>query len=73
MQSVIISIAHEYHIEKSRLIMSLVTASGVGMVIANRASLSGAEGGCQAECGSAAAMAVAASVEIMGGTPPNGF
>jgi L-serine dehydratase len=67
--SVIISIAEEYKIDKSKVVMSLFTVSGVGMVIANRASLSGAEGGCQAECGSAAAMAAAAAVELMGGTP----
>ena len=39
------------------------------MVIASRASLSGAEGGCQAECGSAAAMAAGAAVDLLGGTP----
>ncbi|MBR6185004.1 MAG: L-serine ammonia-lyase, iron-sulfur-dependent, subunit alpha, partial [Clostridia bacterium] len=39
------------------------------MVIANRASVAGAQGGCQAECGSAAAMAAAALAELMGGTP----
>jgi len=39
------------------------------MVIASRASLSGAEGGCQAECGSAAAMAAGAVVDLLGGTP----
>ncbi len=50
-------------------IMSLFTASAVGMVIANNASLAGAEGGCQAECGSAAAMAAAAITEMAGGTP----
>ncbi|MCB7319514.1 L-serine ammonia-lyase, iron-sulfur-dependent, subunit alpha [Lacrimispora sp. 210928-DFI.3.58] len=50
-------------------VMSLFTASAVGMVIANNASLAGAEGGCQAECGSAAAMAAAAIVELAGGTP----
>lgn len=49
--------------------MSLFTASAVGMVIANNASLAGAQGGCQAECGSAAAMAAAAIVELAGGTP----
>lgn len=49
--------------------MSLFTASGIGMVIANNASISGAEGGCQAECGSAAAMAAAAAVELAGGSP----
>ena len=50
-------------------IMSLFTASAVGMIIANNASLAGAEGGCQAECGSAAAMAAAAITELVGGTP----
>ncbi len=50
-------------------VLSLFTASAVGMVIANNASISGAQGGCQAECGSAAAMAAAALVELCGGTP----
>ena len=40
-----------------QLIEALFTAAGVGRVIATRASVAGAEGGCQAECGSAAAMA----------------
>lgn len=47
----------------------LLTAGCVGVIIAKKASLAGAEGGCQAECGSAAAMASAAVVEMMGGTP----
>lgn len=51
-----------------QLIAALFTAAAIGRVIANRASISGAEGGCQAECGSAAAMAAAAMVELMGGT-----
>ncbi|APM38072.1 L-serine ammonia-lyase, iron-sulfur-dependent, subunit alpha [Clostridium kluyveri] len=51
------------------MIKGLFTASGVGIIIAKNASMSGAEGGCQAECGSAAAMAAAGIVEIMGGTP----
>jgi L-serine dehydratase len=41
----------------------------VGLVLALQATISGAEGGCQAECGSAAAMAAAALVEMAGGTP----
>ena len=45
-------------------VMALFTASAVGMVIANNASLAGAQGGCQAECGSASAMAAAAIVEL---------
>lgn len=47
----------------------LVVAGGIGLVIADRASLSGAMGGCQAECGSAAAMAAGAAVAMLGGTP----
>ncbi|HHY45835.1 MAG TPA: L-serine ammonia-lyase, iron-sulfur-dependent, subunit alpha [Firmicutes bacterium] len=51
------------------LIAALFTAAGVGMAIAARASISGAEGGCQAEIGSAACMAAAAATELAGGTP----
>ncbi len=47
----------------------LFCAGAVGMVIANQASISGAEGGCQAECGSASAMAAAALVQMLGGSP----
>ena len=38
-------------------------------MIAQNASIAGAEGGCQAECGSASAMAAAALTELMGGSP----
>ena len=47
----------------------LLTAGAFGLVIANNASISGAEGGCQAEVGSASAMSAAAAVEAAGGTP----
>ena len=50
-------------------VMAMFTAGAFGMVIASRASIAGAQGGCQAECGSAAAMAAAAMTELMGGTP----
>ena len=49
--------------------MALFTASAVGIVIATNASVAGAAGGCQAECGAASAMAAAAMVELCGGTP----
>lgn len=55
--------------DDTRLIEALFTAAGVGRVIATRSSVAGAEGGCQAECGSAAAMAAAALVELGGGSP----
>src|SRR5699024_3740369 len=54
---------------EEQAVMALFTAGAVGMVIANRAFIAGAQGGCQAECGSAAAMAAAALVEVSGGTP----
>jgi len=57
------------NIKKDVALMSLFTAGAVGMVVANVASISGAEGGCQAECGTASAMAAAAVVEMMGGEP----
>lgn len=54
---------------KEHAVMALFTAGGFGSVIANKACIAGAEGGCQAECGSASAMAAAAVVELCGGTP----
>ena len=51
------------------LVRALFTAGGIGRVSEKLASLSGAEGGCQAEVGSASAMAAGALVELMGGTP----
>lgn len=59
--------------DEKTLIDALLTASGVGQIIAKNATLSGAEGGCQAECGSASAMAAAAIVEMFGGTPKMAF
>jgi L-serine dehydratase len=56
-------------VARARTVEAMFGAAGVGDVIAARASLSGAEGGCQAETGSAAAMAAAAAVEVLGGTP----
>ena len=49
--------------------MALFCAAAVGALIAANASISGVQGGCQAETGSAAAMAAAALVELAGGTP----
>ena len=46
----------------------VLTASAVGYLAARNATVSGAEGGCQAEVGTAAAMAAAAAVEMAGGT-----
>ena len=51
------------------LVNGLFTAGAVGVIIARNASISGAEGGCQAEVGAASAMAASAAVELFGGTP----
>lgn len=67
--AVLMTIAEERNLSDEQLTMAMFTSSAVGMVIANKASISGAEGGCQAECGSASAMAAAALVELCGGTP----
>lgn len=65
----LLTIAEERNIPDKDVVMALFTASAVGLVIANKASIAGAEGGCQAECGAASAMAAAAIVEMCGGTP----
>lgn len=54
---------------RDAVVGALAASGGIGAVIAARASLSGASGGCQAEVGSAAAMAAAAVTELAGGTP----
>lgn len=51
------------------LIEALFTAGAIGYIITKNATVSGAEGGCQAETGTASAMAAAGLVELMGGTP----
>lgn len=55
------------NLKDEMLIDALFTAAAIGKVIAETASISGAEGGCQAECGSAAAMAAGALVQLQGG------
>ena len=54
---------------EDRMVQALFTAAGIGKVIAENASIAGASGGCQAETGSAAAMAAGALTELCGGTP----
>ena len=65
----LVSLWEDRGFDEKDVVMSMFTAGAFGMVIAGRASIAGAQGGCQAECGSAAAMAAAALVELMGGTP----
>ena len=54
---------------EEKILQALYVAAGIGQVIAERASISGAEGGCQAEIGTASGMAAAALVAVRDGTP----
>lgn len=63
------AVKNRLHPTREQMIRYLFTAGAFGMVVANNASISGAAGGCQAEVGSAGAMASAAIVEMAGGTP----
>ncbi|MEG2583419.1 MAG: L-serine ammonia-lyase, iron-sulfur-dependent, subunit alpha [Oscillospiraceae bacterium] len=65
----LLSFADENNVSDEKVARALFNCAGIGMVIAKKATLSGAEGGCQAECGSAAAMAASALVELSGGSP----
>lgn len=56
------------HLSEKEQVDFLFTAGAFGLVIGNNASISGAEGGCQAEVGSASAMGAAALVKAAGGT-----
>ncbi len=67
--AVLTTIAERTGASREQTVLALVTAAAIGGIIAARATLSGAAGGCQAEIGSAAAMAAAAAVELAGGTP----
>lgn len=56
-------------VDDKKLIEALAVAGAMGIIIGQNATISGAEGGCQAETGSAAAMAAGAAVYLMGGSP----
>ena len=67
--AVLTGLASARSVPDDKVVDALAVAGLIGAVIAERASLSGAEGGCQAETGSAAAMAAGAAIEMLGGTP----
>lgn len=73
MPSAILSAQQKLNLTDDDMIRGLFTASGIGEICAKNATISGAEGGCQAECGVAAAMAAGAIVEMAGGTPEASF
>ena len=66
--AVLISVRERYELDAEKVYEGMLTASGIGAVVMKNATVAGAEGGCQAECGVAAAMAGAAAVHMCGGT-----
>ena len=67
--AVLLPLRKKYDFSEEEMVKALYVSAGFGQVIATRASIAGAEGGCQAEIGSASAMAAAALVSLLGGTP----
>ena len=66
---VLLALQEEYDFTDDQIIDALFTCSAIGYLAMLNATVAGAVGGCQAEIGVAAAMAAAAVVELMGGTP----
>jgi len=71
--SSILSAQAKFNTSNDDVILALFTAAAIGELATKNATVSGAEGGCQAECGVAASMAAAAIVELAGGTPDDSF
>jgi L-serine dehydratase len=67
--AILTGLAKARSVPDAKVVDGLATAGLIGAVVAERASLSGAEGGCQAETGAAAGMAAGAATEMLGGTP----
>ncbi|MCI7095290.1 MAG: L-serine ammonia-lyase, iron-sulfur-dependent, subunit alpha [Clostridiales bacterium] len=67
--AVLIETARKLDSTRKEVLNALLVASGFGAIFISNATVSGAEGGCQAECGVAAAIAAAAAVYLYGGTP----
>lgn len=62
------AVCEQRHLSEDVLLKGLFNASAIGVIIAGNATISGAEGGCQAEVGAASAMAASALAEISGGS-----
>ena len=67
--AVLLAVGEKIKADNEDIIKALFTASGLGMVVSKKATLAGAAGGCQAECGVGSAMAAGAAVELAGGNP----
>ena len=66
--AVLLPLCHREELSQQQILEALYVASGIGAVVAHRASIAGASGGCQAEIGTASAMAAGALVAIRGGS-----
>ena len=66
--AVLMPLCHREELSQQQILEALYVASGIGAVVAHRASIAGASGGCQAEIGTASAMAAGALVAIRGGS-----
>ena len=66
--AVFLSMQEKYHYTDEEMTKALYVAAGIGGVIASRAFIAGAQGGCQAEIGSASAMAAGSAVHLRGGS-----
>jgi L-serine dehydratase len=65
--AVLVTMEEEWRIPRRRILEALLLASGFGAVVTENATVAGAVGGCQSECGVAAAMAAAAAAYLMDG------
>lgn len=65
----LLALQEEFNLSDECVLNGLFNASAIGYLLMRNASVAGAEAGCQAEVGSASAMAAAAAVEMMGGSP----
>ena len=65
----LVAVGEDFQLTDEKLVEGLFTAAAIGYIITRNATVAGAEGGCQAETGAAAAMAAGAIVELLGGSP----
>lgn len=66
--AVLITVGEKFQCNERQILEALLTASGMGAVVVKNATVAGSEGGCQAECGVAGAIAAAAAVQLAGGS-----
>lgn len=71
--AVLMTTKERFNLTEEKLVEGLLTANLVGTIVARNATISGAEGGCQAEVGTASAMASGAVVYMLGGSPDQVF